>query len=92
MQKDEGAMQKWEYKIERINFGRTLSNVWIDDPFRELNASGYDGWELCSAVELNRHLPENEASDWRLCIFKRPFEEYNGPTDTAIGQLIANTR
>ena len=85
-------MQKWEYKVERINFGRTPSNVWIDDPFRELNDSGYEGWELCSAVELNRHQSETEASDWRLCIFKRPFQEHNGPTNTAIGQLMERAR
>ena len=58
-------MQKWEYKIERINFGRTPSNAWIDDPFKVLHDSGYDGWELCSAVELERHLPATGPSDWR---------------------------
>lgn len=85
-------MQKWEYMIERINFGRSPSNVWLDDPFIPLNNLGRDGWELCSAIELERHKPVTVASDWRLCVFKRPFEEYDGPTDTAIGQLLDNRR
>lgn len=60
----------WEYHTEVFDFRRMLSAGHFDNAefSKRANALGWEGWELVSMMDTNRH---QGATFWIVAVFKR---------------------